>query len=187
MQNCQENGVTTTVFNKTDIILSAYLKNLFFAICILASFTVPFLLWHPQWLVGGVVNALLVLSALNLKKYAILPIILLPSLAVLARGLIFGPFTIFLLYMIPAIWLGNFLLVWGIKYFHLTKNWNRWLALWISVGVKVAVLFVVAWSLVSLWVLPKLFLTTMWAFQIYTALAGWVMAIGVNYVIKKLK
>ncbi|MBU0627442.1 hypothetical protein KKG31_04880 [Patescibacteria group bacterium] len=72
---------------------------------------------------------MLVLSALNLKKYAILPIILLPSLAVLARGLIFGPFTIFLLYMIPAIWLGNFLLVWGIKYFHLTKNWNRWLAL----------------------------------------------------------
>ncbi len=144
-----------------------------------------FLLGHPQWLVGSIVNAVLVLAALNLKKTAILPIILLPSLAVLAQGLIFGSFTFLLIYLIPAVWIWNFLLVWGMKYFHLHKGLNKWLSLWISGVLKVAMLFVFAWILVSMWVLPELFLTTMWAFQLYTVLAGGIAAIGLNYGIRK--
>jgi len=79
--------------------------------------------------VGIIVNAVLVFGALHIKKYSLLPLIMLPSLGVLARGAIFGPFTMFLVYMIPLIWVGNALLVWGMKYFYLAKSWNRFLAL----------------------------------------------------------
>ena len=105
MKHKQMQDVTTTVLDKTDVVLSAYRKNLLLAIYALACFAVPFLLGHPQWLVGSIVNAVLVLAALNLKKTAILPIILLPSLAVLAQGLIFGSFTFLLIYLIPAVWI----------------------------------------------------------------------------------
>jgi len=71
----------------------------------LLSFFIPFILSHPQLLVGTIVNSALVLAALNLRGIRLLPVIMLPSLAVLSSGLIFGQFTYYLLYLIPAIWL----------------------------------------------------------------------------------
>jgi hypothetical protein len=96
-----------------------------------------------------------------MKKNLLLPLIMLPSLGVLARGAVFGPFTMFLVYMMPVIWLANALLVRGIRYFSATRSWNVLVALCISVAMKCALLFGIAWALVSLGVLPNIFLTTM--------------------------
>jgi hypothetical protein len=99
----ENNQTTAIVLDKTELVLSSWTKAILLAIYIVASFALPFLLGHPQLLVGILVNAFLVLGALHMKKYSLLPLIMLPSLGVLARGVVFGPFTMFLVYMIPLI------------------------------------------------------------------------------------
>ena len=139
-------------------------------------FFVPFLLGHPQELVGVIVNAMLITTALqssSLKRA--LPVIFAPSIAVLSRGLIFGPLTVYLIYMIPFIWVGNLLLVALVRRLR-TKNY--WPSLLASAAVKSGFLFLSAFSLVSLALIPPIFLVSMGAIQIYTAVAGGMVAWG---------
>lgn len=134
----------------------------------LAGFLVPLFLGHPQILVGVIVNTALILSAIHLKGYKSLPVIIMPSLGVLCRGLIFGPFTPYLVYMIPFIWFGNFLLVFSFKYFKI----NYWLKLSIGIFLKAGFLFSMALIFYKLGLLPLIFLTTMGILQVTTALLG---------------
>ena len=97
------------LWNKTDYTLSLIQENLEFFFYSFIAFVIPFVIGHPQIVVGIIVNASLVLAALNLKNKKLVPIIFLPSVAVLSKGLIFGSFTIFLIYIIPFIWISNFL------------------------------------------------------------------------------
>ena len=76
-----------------------------------SAFCIPFFLSGPQLLVGSVVNTMLFLAAGRLNKQHLLPLAVLPSVAVLARGLVFGPFTAFILYFLPIIWIGNLILM----------------------------------------------------------------------------
>ena len=75
------------------------------------AFSLPFILGHEQLLVGSVVNCALVLAALNLRGARLLPVILLPSVGALLAGMVFGPLSASLVYMLPFIWLGNAILV----------------------------------------------------------------------------
>lgn len=150
------------------------------------SFLVPFLIGHPQQIVGVIVNAMLVLSALNLKGTKLLPVIIAPSLGVLARGIIFGPYTIFLTIMIPFIWLGNFILVYAIQKLHVHKKINKWTTLATGALAKTTFLFTTAFLLVNIGALPALFLTTMGIFQLYTAITGGIIAIGIQTIRKKI-
>ncbi len=172
--------------NKQDYGLSFLQENIELVIYSVVCFFVPFLMGHPQWLVGTIVNSSLVLAGLNLRNYRILPVIILPSLGVLSRGLIFGPFTIFLVYMIPFIWIGNIILVWAFKYFNLGKKVNKWLTLGIGAAMKTAFLFATAFVLVKLGVLPVVFLTAMGLLQFYTVIAGGILALGVHKVKAKI-
>lgn len=140
-----------------------------------AALLVPFLLGHPQLLVGILVNTSLVLAALNLKNYKVLPVALLPSMGVIARGLIFGPFTVFLVYMVPFIWIGNLILVILVQ-----KISNKSLAFILGAVVKAAFLYTVAILLIKMGVLPKVFSTSMGVIQLYTALAGGVLALVIQ-------
>lgn len=149
------------------------------ALCLL----IPFFIGHNQFLIGTMVNAALILAALNLRKYKLLPIIMLPSIGVFARNLVFGNFTMFLAYMIPFIWIGNSILVLTFKRFGLTRN--KWLVLILAASLKSGFLFASAFVFVKLSVLPALFLTTMGLMQLYTALAGGVLAFSLHKV-KKL-
>jgi len=146
------------------------------------AFFAPFIIGHPQWLVGTIVNSSLVLAGLNIRNYKVLPIILLPSMGVLTRGIIFGPMTIFLLYMIPAIWIGNTILVYAMKFDKL----NKWLRMIIGSIAKTAFLLTFAFAMVKIGILPLLFLTTMGIFQLYTAIIGGSIAIGIHEAKKKL-
>jgi hypothetical protein len=142
------------------------------------GFFVPFFLGHPQLVVGAVVNAFLISAALKLGKYAVLPIVITPTLGVLSRGIIFGPYTPFLLYMIPFIWIGNYLLVYCFKKLNVQKKLNYWLTLGVGAGIKAGFLFAVASILFYFGIVPALFLTTMGSFQLITALMGGAVAFG---------
>lgn len=134
-------------------------------------FFVPFLLGGPQLLVGSIVNLLLILVALKYKNYAaIIPMVMLPSIATSLRGLVFWPFTIFLVYMMPAIRLGNYILVYTIQ--HIKTQWLWILVWWI---LKTILLFLVAYILIRLWILPAIFLKAMWIFQLITVMIAGVV------------
>jgi hypothetical protein len=151
----------------------------------IVSFIFPMLLSHPQLLVGSVVNSALVLSALNLKGYKTLPVILLPSIGVFTAGLIFGSLTKFLLYIIPFIWIGNALFVFSIKKLNLENRMNKYYGIIVSIIIKCGFLFLSTYVMVKLNILPVVFLTSMGIFQVYTALIGASFALVVQQVKKK--
>jgi len=186
MKNNFGYGYKETLWNMQEYFLSHLQQNVELVIyCALCLFA-PFFLGHPQLVVGVVVNAALILAALNMKNHMLIPIILLPSVGVLSRGLIFGPFTNFLLVMMPFIWIGNFILIYAFKKLMLEKKLNRWLTLGIGAVAKTGFLFLSAFVLFKLNLLPALFLTTMGLFQLYTAVAGGVLALGIHTAKKKL-
>jgi len=156
-------------------------QNIEMVIFSLAGFFIPLFLGHPQILVGTIVNAALILAAIHLKGYRSLPVIIMPSLGVLCRGLIFGPFTPYLIYMIPFIWFGNFLLVFSFKNFKL----NYWLKLSIGIFLKVGFLFTMALIFYKLGLLPVIFLTAMGILQVTTALLGGIAAFSYEKINQK--
>ncbi len=155
-----------------------------YAVYTAVAFAVPFLIGQPQLVVGTLVNTALILSALNLKNNKVLPVILLPSVAVLARGLIFGPFTMYLLYTIPFIWIGNSVLVYSIKRLYLANGVNKYLALALSIMAKVLIIYLSATLLIGLEILPKIFTTAMGTFQLITAVLGCILALSAQKLIK---
>lgn len=135
------------------------------------SFAIPFLLGQPQLLVGTIVNASLFIAALFLPANFLYPVMIFPSLGVISRGLLFGPFTHFLLLMTPFIWIGNWLLITVFKKI-LNQTQQYWLAVGLASIFKFGCLLTTAQILVSLHLLPKIFLTTMGLYQLITALLG---------------
>ncbi|MFH1225330.1 MAG: hypothetical protein V1676_06030 [Candidatus Diapherotrites archaeon] len=147
-----------------------------------AGFLVPFLLNHVQLFVGPVVNAMLVASALFLRGKKILPLVLMPSLGALVGGLMFGGFTMYLLYMVPFIWAGNLIMVYAVKSVHLGRGMNYWASAAIASVAKALLLFCSAFVLYSFGLVPVLFLTAMGAMQLFTALAGSIIAYPLKHI-----
>jgi len=170
--------------NTLPISLSPVLSKYIFLVLSFCSFAIPFLLGHPQLLVGSLVNAALFLSAILLSQRLFLPIIFFPSLAVLSHGLIFGPLTPFLILMTPFIWLGNLLLVLSFKKVFTLSHANFPLTIIAASFFKMTFLYFSASVLFKLSLLPKLFLTTMGLIQGVTALTGGLIAF---VVVKSLK
>jgi hypothetical protein len=149
-------------------------------------FFLPLMIGHPQIVVGVVVNAMLITAALNLKGYKLWPVILLPALGALSRGVLFGPFTIFLVYMIPFIWIGNAILVYTFKIMKLEMKKNYIFTLVVGALLKAGFLFLIALTLFKLGIIPVIFLAAMGLFQLWTALAGGLVAFGIHYAKKRL-
>jgi hypothetical protein len=129
---------------------------------------------------------MLILTALNLKNRNILPAIMLPSIAAAAGGYLFGGFTMYLIYLIPFIWLSNAIIVLAFKQFRLQKNKNFFLTLGLSSAAKAGFLFGITFLLVSLSVVPAVFLTAMGLLQLATAFTGGVLAFAVQKVKKAI-
>ena len=142
----------------------------------LVGFFLPFMLAHPQWLVGTIVNAMLISAAMSVRGYKLLPVILLPSIGVVAAGMIFGMFTPFLFYMIAFIWIGNALLVGIFKFFNVHKKWDYASTLIIGAGVKSLFLFIAAFVLFKFGLIPVVFLSAMGIMQWVTVMSGGVLA-----------
>ena len=95
---------------------------------------------NSQLIVGSIVNAALIVTAINLKGWKILGVVTMPSISTIFSGYVFGTSSTYLTWMIPAIWIGNFILVFSLKYFMLNKNMNYFLAAVIGIILKVLVI-----------------------------------------------
>lgn len=151
-------------------------RHQFFEMLILGflGFLIPFAFGYPQIVIGAVVNALLIKSALSLPSHKTLPIIVTPTLGVLARGVLFGPFTMFLVFMIPFIWIGNYMLIYAFKA-KLRHKHNYGLTLLFGSAAKAGLLYAVAFTLYSARIIPEVFLQAMGVMQFTTAVLGGVL------------
>ncbi|MDD5336910.1 MAG: hypothetical protein PHS02_00315 [Candidatus ainarchaeum sp.] len=157
--------------------LGAQYANIELGVYVVLGFTLPLLLPSSQLLTGTAVNAFLVLGALHFRNWNLAPIAFLPSIAALLSGMLFGPFTPFLLYMLPFIWTGNLLLIYLMKKLHLEKGFGYSGALVVSVLAKSALLFASAFLLLKFGLVPSAFLTAMGVVQVATGLMGGVVAL----------
>ncbi len=153
-------------------------ENIEIVIFSAVSFFLPMVLGHPQLLVGSVINALIVISALHHPFKKALPVIMLPSLGALTAGLLFGPLTASLIYMIPFIWIANGLLWLGIKYFYVNKKKNIGIISFGSSFVKALFLFSIASVFYFSGLVPVIFLMAMGPLQLGTALIGCITGKG---------
>ncbi len=135
------------------------------------AFLVPFLLGGPQLLVGTVVNGTLIYAALRGRWTRVLPIVLLPSVAVLSRGVIFGGLTPFLVVLMPGIWIGNVILVSGIQLCS-CRRCPAIVAVIAACAFKVAFLYLSASLLAHSGLIPEAMVHAMGTMQLITALAG---------------
>jgi hypothetical protein len=171
------------MYNYSSIFRYEWLKeNIEIILLSFLSLVIPITFSHSQIITGILVNTVLVVAALRLKFYQALPVILLPSIGALASGFIFGPFTVFLIYMIPFIWIGNTILVLTYK-----KINNKIFALIFSSALKALFLFSMALLLYKLNIIPVIFLTTMGVLQLITALAGGIITLGILKIFSKHK
>ena len=152
----------------------------------LAGFFLPFMLAHPQWLVGTIVNAMIISAAMSVKGHKLLPVIMLPSLGVLAAGLIFEQFTPFLLYMIAFIWIGNSLLIGTFKFLNIHKKRDYSSTLIIGAAVKSIFLFIAAFVMFKFGLLPVVFLSAMGIMQWITVISGGALAFGFEKIKAKI-
>ena len=143
----------------------------------IVAFAIPFFISGPQWLTGTAVNCLLILSAARLPKRLVLPVIILPSVGALAHGMLFGPFTSFLLFFVPFVWAGNWLYVTAFRL--LQSSVPAAVAIAAGALTKAAFLALFAVLFLRLHLAPALFLTSMSLIQFFTALAGGLLALAI--------
>ncbi len=136
------------------------------------AFSIPFFFPHPQLLTGVIVNAFLVFAALGMEGRSVLPVVMLPSIGAVANGLLFGPLTIFLVYLVPFIWIGNFVFVFGIKHVMQEKEGGFVEAGAASALLKASAIFLPAYLLYLGGVFPEALLLPMGAVQLATAVGG---------------
>jgi len=159
---------------------SSLWENVEFVIYCMLAFFVPFFMGHPQIFVGSVVNAALVLAALNMRGWKMLPIIMLPSIGVICAGVIFGGLAASAFLLAPLIWIANALFVLAIKKMVFERKNSGVLAVVWGTALKSAFLFCAASALVWLSILPIAVLGAMGLLQIYTALIGGIGALFVQ-------
>ena len=178
---------THFIYDKhTEYIYSSFNENLQVVLYSLIGFCTPFFLGHPQFLVGSIVNMMLILGAQNLKGYKLFAMIITPSLGVFSAGLLFGGLTKYLLYLMPMIWIGNMILVYGYKYLRSHYKNSVLNSISFAILAKVLILTVNAYILVSFNVVPSVFLTAMSVLQLVTAVSGAFVALLVTkYVLSK--
>lgn len=136
-----------------------------------AGFMISFLIGHPQLLVGALVNAFLIRCALSLPGYKVLPVVMAPSMGAAAKGLLFGPFTPYLVVIMPFIWIGNMILVYAFKEYAKNKR-NYFATLIVGSAAKAAFLFACASILFTASIIPAAIVSGMGIMQFITAVTG---------------
>ena len=95
-----------------------------------------------QIIVGSIVNTALILTALNLKGWEkTIFVVTMPSISTIVSGYVFKAASVYMVWMIPAIWIGNFLLIMSFKYFMLSKGKSYWLSAIVGIISKVIAIF----------------------------------------------
>lgn len=136
---------------------------------------------NSQLIIGSIVNTALVVTAINLKGWKkIIGVVTMPSISTILGGYVFKSASVYMVYMIPAIWLGNFALVYSYKAILLGKQKNYFLAGIVGIIIKVAIIFT-SFNILNLFgIFPEKLVSTlqtnMGAVQAITATIGVVIA-----------
>lgn len=162
--------------------LGMLIKNIFGANSVITA--------NSQIIVGSIVNTALIITALNVKGWKkIIGVITLPSISTILSGYVFKSASVYMAYMIPAIWLGNFAIVYLYKKLLLEKKWNYFLTGIIAIVVKVAIIFGGFSILNAFGIFPTKLVqnlqTAMGATQAITATIGMIIAYTVYFANKR--
>lgn len=149
---------------------------------LIALFTIP-LLPLNQLIVGTIVNALLIKSSIDYQAKKVLLLAFVPSIAVVAGGILFGNLTPQVLLILPAIWASNFALMFFMRKFHKKAKMDFLKSSIISSTIKTAILFTIAIILFTQNLVPVIFLTMFGIIQFITALSGAIIVL----ISKKIK
>lgn len=146
---------------------------------------------NSQLIVGSVVNTALIVAAINLKGWKkILGVVTMPSISTMLSGYVFKSASVYMVYMIPAIWIGNFVLVYAYKWIMLSKEKHYFLAGVIGIVAKVLVIAGGFMLLKAFNIFPAKLVTTlqtaMTTTQLITATIGTFIAFGI-YKLEKNK
>lgn len=160
----------------TPLFLAQLIKSVFGADSVVTQ--------NSQLIVGTVVNTALIMTAINLKGWKnIFGVVTMPSIATILGGYVFKSASVFMVYMIPAIWIGNFVLVYAYKWLMLSKEKNYFLAGIAGIITKVAVISIGFFTLKSFGIFPDKMVSTlqvaMTTTQLITASIGTVVAFGI--------
>lgn len=182
---------TTKDFSKTSeiiqtiiIALLAFLVPTFLAQLIKILFGAQSIITdNSQLIVGSVVNTVLVICALNIKGWSKTAfVITMPSVSTILSGYVFKSASVYMVWMIPAIWLGNFILILAFKYIMLAKKKNYFLAAISGVIGKVLIIFGFFTILKIFNVFPEKLISNlqkaMSLTQLITAIIGCIIAYG---------
>lgn len=110
-------------------------------------FLVPFLIpqffgGNSQYIVGAIVNCSLIVTGINIKGWKkIIGLVTLPSVAALTSGLVINTASIYSMYMIPIIWLGNMLIIYVYRYLLVERKKNYLLSSFCAIALKTGVIF----------------------------------------------
>lgn len=149
---------------------------------------------NSQYVVGTIVNTVLIIAGINVKGWKqIVALITLPSISAMGSGLIFKTASIYSVYMIPAIWLGNFTFVYLYRKLLVQKKINYILSSICAILVKAAIIYLGFRALTLATVIPsvgKIFTVlniSMGMNQIITASIAAVIGFGINIAYKSKK
>lgn len=147
---------------------------------------------NSQLIVGSVVNTVLVVSALNLKGWTkIIPVVTMPSISTILSGYVFKVASVYMVYMIPAIWIGNFVLILAFKYIMIAKKKNFFISAIAGIVCKVAIIFAFFMILKAFNIFPEKLVgnlqKAMSVTQLITATIGCTIGFGIYKLEKKNK
>jgi len=95
-----------------------------------------------QLIIGSIVNTALIIAALNFKGWTkILGVITMPSIATVFSGYVFSTASTLMSWMIPGIWIGNFVLVFVYKFFYVSKKRYYFLVGIVGTVLKAYIIF----------------------------------------------
>lgn len=148
---------------------------------------------NSQYIVGTLVNTLLILAGVNAKGLKnVIGIVTLPSISALLGGLVLKASSIYTVYMIPAIWVGNFAIIYLYRYLFVKKKLNYIVTSLIAIITKCAAIYAGFRLLVAANIIPgasKVFTAlnvAMGTNQLITATIGAVVAFGIIMTMKQV-
>lgn len=161
--------------------LAQLINNIFGAQSVIAT--------NSQLIIGSLVNTVLIISALNLKGWSKTAfVITMPSISTILSGYVFKSASVYMVWMIPAIWLGNFALIFAFKYIMLKKDKNYFIAAITGIVCKVAIIFGLFTILKIFNIFPEKLVSNlqkaMSLTQLTTAIIGCIIAHGIYILCK---
>lgn len=170
-----------TDFKVTENILK--IKKMVAFYMVLLSFFIPIFLFSIQSITGTLINFFLIFGVLNnFKRLHMFSLIMLPSIGVFLGALLFHKFFLFMLYLIPFIWIANFSFIKVFSYFKKEKNLKNIFSLTIAAFIKTVILFSSAFLLYKMNFVSKIVFLSMGIAQYLTAFTGGLLACGFNKV-----